>query len=476
MSHRVNFNIFLFVFIYLNDIIIIGDNMIERIFHLKENKTNINTEFIAALTTFMAMSYIIFVNPSVLSQTGMDYGSVYAATIITTVLATLILGLYANVPYASSAGIGLGSLFTYTICGSLGYTWQQALAIVFICGIINLIITFTSIRKRIIRSIPTFLQDAITVGIGLFITYVGLINAGIIEFGASSITNGIANDVVPMVANLTKPEVYLSLIGLVFTSILLVKKVKGAYLKGILFTTVIGIFLGVTKLPDFSNYTILPSISPTILKLDFNGLFSATTGALIVLMTIFTLCISDLFDTIGIFIGTGKKAGIFKIDKNGNMPKRLEKAMIADSCGTVIGSLLGTSNATTYLESSAGIEAGGRTGLTSVFAAILFVLSLFLYPIIKVVPMAAVSPILILIGVSMLENIGSIDWKDLGIAIPAFFVIVMMPLSYSITTGIEFGFIFYSIVSLCNHKGKEVSPIIYIFSVLFIIKYLMMGL
>ncbi len=450
--------------------------MIEKIFHLKENKTNINTEFIAALTTFMAMSYIIFVNPNVLSQTGMDYGSVYVATILTTVLATLILGLYANVPYASSAGIGLGSLFTYTICGSLGYNWQQALAIVFICGIINLIITFTSIRKRIIKSIPTFLQDAITVGIGLFITYVGLINAGIIEFGASSITDGIANNVVPQVANLTNPEVYLSIIGLVFTSILLVKKVKGAYLKGIIFTTIIGIFLGVTKLPDFSNYTILPSISPTLLKLDFHGLFNATTGSLIVLMTIFTLCISDLFDTIGIFIGTGKKAGIFKIDKDGNMPKRLEKAMIADSCGTVIGSLLGTSNATTYLESSAGIEAGGRTGLTSVFIALLFILALFLYPIIAAVPMAAVAPILILIGVSMLENIGSIDWKDLGFAIPAFFVIVMMPLSYSITTGIEFGFIFYSIVSLCNHKGKEVSPIIYIFSVLFIIKYLMMGL
>ena len=450
--------------------------MIEKIFHLKENKTNINTEFIAALTTFMAMSYIIFVNPNVLSQTGMDYGSVYVATILTTVLATLILGLYANVPYASSAGIGLGSLFTYTICGSLGYSWQQALAIVFICGIINLIITFTSIRKRIIKSIPTFLQDAITVGIGLFITYVGLINAGIIEFGASSITDGIANNVVPQVANLTNPEVYLSIIGLVFTSILLVKKVKGAYLKGIIFTTIIGIFLGVTKLPNFSNYTILPSISPTLLKLDFHGLFNATTGSLIVLMTIFTLCISDLFDTIGIFIGTGKKAGIFKIDKDGNMPKRLEKAMIADSCGTVIGSLLGTSNATTYLESSAGIEAGGRTGLTSVFIALLFILALFLYPIIAAVPMAAVAPILILIGVSMLENIGSIDWKDLGFAIPAFFVIVMMPLSYSITTGIEFGFIFYSIVSLCNHKGKEVSPIIYIFSVLFIIKYLMMGL
>ena len=450
--------------------------MIEKLFKLKENKTKLSTEFIAGLTTFMAMSYIIFVNPSVLEQAGMDYGAVYVATILTTVLATLILGLYANVPYASSAGIGLGSLFTYTICGSLGYSWQQALAIVFICGIINLLITLTSIRKKIIKSIPTFLQEAITVGIGLFITYVGLINAGIIQFGVGDVVNGIGQDVVPQISNLMKPEVLLALVGLAFTSILLIKKQKGAYLIGIVVTTILGMIFGITPLPDFSNYTILPDISPTLFKLDFHGLFSATSGALIVLMTIFTLCISDLFDTIGIFIGTGKKSGIFKIDKDGNMPKKLEKAMVADSCGTVIGSLLGTSNATTYLESSAGIEAGGRTGLTSVFVALFFILSLFLYPIIKCVPMAAVAPVLILIGVSMLENIGSINWKDLVIAIPAFFVIVMMPLSYSITTGIEFGFIFYTLVNLYSGKAKEVSPIIYIFSVLFIVKYIMMAI
>ena len=450
--------------------------MLDKMFKLKQNKTTVLTEFIAGLTTFMAMSYIIFVNPSVLSQTGMSYSSVYAATIITTVLATLVIGFYANVPYASSAGIGLGSLFAFTICGSLGYTWQQALAIVFICGVINLIITLTSIRKRIIKSIPTFLQEAITVGIGLFITYVGLINAGIIEFGADSITNGIANNVVPRLSDITNPTVLLALIGLAFTSILLIKKVKGAYLIGIIVTTIIGIPLGVTHLPDFSNYTILPSIAPTAFKLDFTGLFSVKSQVIVVLMTIFTLCISDLFDTIGIFIGTGKKAGIFKIDKDGNMPKNLEKAMIADSTGTIIGSLLGTSNATTYLESSAGIEAGGRTGLTSVFVAFFFILALFVYPIIECVPMAAVAPILILIGVSMLENIGSIDWKDLMIAIPSFFIIVMMPLGYSITTGIEFGFIFYSLVNLYTGKAREVSPIIYVFSFLFIIKYILMAL
>ena len=450
--------------------------MLNKIFKLKQNKTTVLTEFIAGLTTFIAMSYIIFVNPSVLSQTGMDYGAVYAATILTTVLATLFIGLYANVPYASSAGIGLGSLFTFTICGSLGYSWQQALAIVFICGVINLLITLTSVRKKIIKSIPPFLQEAITVGIGLFITYVGLINAGVIVFGADQVTNGFATNVVPQISNITAPNVLLALIGLAFTSILLIKKVKGAYLIGIIFTTILGIPLGVTQLPNFSNYTILPSITPTLFKLDFTGLFSIKSQILVVLMTIFTLSISDLFDTIGIFIGTGKKAGIFKIDKEGNLPKNLERAMIADSTGTIIGSFLGTSNATTYLESSAGIEAGGRTGLTSVFVSLFFILALFIYPIIECVPMAAVAPILILIGVSMLENIGSIDWKDLMVAIPAFFIIVMMPLSYSITTGIEFGFIFYSLVNLYNGRAKEVSPIIYIFSFLFIIKYIMMAI
>lgn len=450
--------------------------MIDKLFKLKENKTNISTEFIAGLTTFMAMSYIIFVNPSVLSQTGMSYEAVYGATILTTVIATLILALYANVPYASSAGIGLGSLFTYTICGSLGYSWQQALAIVFICGVINFLVSVTNLRKKIITSIPLFLQESITVGIGLFITYVGLMNAGIIRFSASSIENGFATNIVPQLADITVPSILLSMIGLFITSILVVKKKKGAYLIGILITTLVGIPLGVTHMPNFANYSIIPNITPTLLKLDFHGLFTLNTGLIIVLMTIFTVAMSDLFDTIGIFIGTGKKAGIFKIDKNGNMPRKLEKAMIADSTGSMIGSFLGTSNVTTYLESSAGIEAGGRTGLTSIFVCLFFVLSLLLYPIIECVPMAAVAPVLILIGVSMIENIGSINWKDLAIAIPAFFCIVMMPLAYSITTGIEFGFIFYSIISIYTKRAKEVSPIIYIFSFLFLIKYIIMAL
>lgn len=446
--------------------------MFEKFFKLKENNTTVSKEIIAGFTTFMAMSYVIFVIPSILSQTGMEYRAVYGATILASALGTLFLGLVANIPYAQSAGIGLASLVTYTICGSLGYTWQQALAMIFICAIINLLITLTSIRKRIIKAIPEFLQEAITVGIGLFIAYIGLTNAGIINFAASGVVNGIATDVVPQLNNFANSSVILAVIGLIITMVLLIKKVKGAYLIGIITTTLIGIPMGVTPMPNFSNYTIIPNISSTFLKMDFAGLFSNQSMILIVAMTIFTLCMSDLFDTIGVFIGTGKKSGIFKIDENGNMPKKLERAVFADAFGTLFASLFGTSNVTTYIESSSGIEAGGRTGLTSVFVAICFALSLLFAPLIQCVPMAAVAPVLILVGASMLENIGKIDFKNLLIAIPAFFVIVMMPLGYSITTGIEFGFIAYAIACLVSNKRKEASPMIYIFSLLFILKYI----
>ena len=450
--------------------------MLEKVFKLKENHTNIKTEFIAGLTTFMAMSYIIFVNPAVLSQTGMDYNAVYGATILASIIGTMILALYANVPYAQSAGIGLGSLFTYTLCGSMGYTWQQALAMVFICAVINLLITLTSLRKKIINAIPSHIQEAITVGIGLYITYIGLMNAGLIEFKADSLSNGLANNVIPQLATFNKATVLLAVIGLLITIILLVRKVRGAYLISIILTTIIGIPIGVTQLPNFSNYTIFPSLAPTFMHLDFAGLFSAKSSILVVFMTIFTLCISDLFDSIGIFIGTGKKSGIFKITKENKLPKKLEKALIADSTGTVFGALLGTSNVTTYLESTAGIEAGGKTGLTAFFVALLFFLALFISPIISMVPTVAVAPVLIMIGVSMIENIGSIDWKDIAIAIPTFFIIVLMPLAYSITTGIEIGFILFTLINYVTGNKKEVSPIMVILSILFIINMIFTAL
>ena len=448
--------------------------MLDRIFKLKENNTKVSTELIAGLTTFMAMSYIIFINPAILSDAGMEYSAVYMATIVASIVGTLMLGLIANVPYVTSAGLGLNALFTYTICGTFGFTWQQALAMVFICGLLNVLITVTNIRKKAIKAIPEFMQEAITVGIGLFVTYIGLKSSGIIEFAVSNVSAGIANaaDVVPQLAVFGKAEVILSLIGLLITGFLVAKKVKSAYIISILLTTVIGLFMGVTQIPDFSNYEILPSMELTFLKLDFAGLFNAKAGIITVIMTLFTLVISDLFDTIGTFVGTGKKAGIFKIDENGNLPKNLERALACDSLATTCGALFGTSNLTTYVESTVGIDAGGRTGLAAVSAALCFALSLFLAPVVACVPMSAIAPILMFVGVSMIESIIKIDWKDTLVAIPAFFTIVMMTLSYSITTGIQFGFIFYILVSLASKKGKEVSPIIYVFTALFIVDFI----
>lgn len=448
--------------------------MLEKLFKLKENKTTVFTEVMAGITTFMAMSYIIFVNPAILSEAGMDYNSVYVATILASIIGTLLLGVVANVPYVQSAGLGLNALFTYTICGTLGFTWQQALAMVFICGVVNVLITVTNVRKKIIKAIPEFMQEAITVGIGLFITYIGLRSSGFIEFSVSFVNNGMAkaSDVVPQLAVFNNKEVILSLIGLFITGILVSRKTKNAYLKSIGITTIIGLFLNVTKVPDFSNYSFVPSIAPTFLKLDFQGLLTAKVGIVVVIMTLFTLVISDLFDTIGTFIGTGKKAGIFKLDKSDNMSPNLEKALICDSTATIIGSLLGTSNVTTYVESSVGIEVGGRTGLTAVSTALCFCLSLLFAPIVACVPMSAIAPILIFVGLSMMENILKIDWKDIIVVIPAFFIIVMMPLAYSITTGIQFGFVFYILVNIFNKKAKEISPVVYVFTILFIINFI----
>lgn len=452
--------------------------MFNKIFKLKDNKTKVSTELLAGLTTFMAISYIIFINPKILSMTGMDYNAVYVATILASALGTFLIGIIANVPYVQSAGLGLNALFTFTICGTLGFTWQQALAMVFICGVINVLITLTSIRKKIIKAIPEFMQEAITVGIGLFITYIGLKSSGFLEFSVSAVNSvGIAlgADVVPQLATFSTSNIILALIGLIITAVLVSKKVKNSYLISIVLTSILGIFMGVTKLPDFSTGNLIPSLDPTFLKLDFVGLFTAKAGLVVVIMTIFTLVISDLFDTIGTFIGTGKKSGIFKMDKEGNMPKNLERALVCDSATSIFGALLGTSNVTTYVESSVGIEAGGRTGLTAVSAALCFILSLFLAPIVKVVPMEAIAPVLIFVGLSMIENIVKIDWKDKLIAIPAFFIVIMMPLTYSITTGIQFGFIFYCIVNLANsddEKAHEISPMIYIFTILFIIDFI----
>lgn len=444
---------------------------LERQFQLKEKGTSVKTELIAGATTFFTMAYIIFVNPSILGETGMPAGGVYVATILAATIATLIMGLFANVPYAQAPGMGLNAFFTYGVCGALGFTWQQALAMVFICGIINIIITATQIRKAIIKAIPQSLQYAISGGIGLFIAYIGFINAGFIEFGS-----------VPAMSTFTAPAAQLSLIGLVIICILMILKVKGSILLGILLTTIIGIPMGVTTLNFAASPYKISEISETFFALDFSGLFSDPSRIFIVLTTILAFSLSDTFDTIGTFIGTGKKSGIFddkdeeELFKGKGFQSRMDKALFADATATSIGSLLGTSNTTTYVESAAGIGAGGRTGLTSVFTAILFLVCLVFAPVAGIVPGAATAPALIVVGILMMGAFKKIEWDDFDEAVAAFLTVATMPFTYSITNGIAAGFIFYVIMKVVKGKFKDVHPIMYIVTALFILNFVLSAL
>ncbi|MBP2023493.1 AGZA family xanthine/uracil permease-like MFS transporter [Clostridium punense] len=459
----------------------------DKFFKLKENGTNVKTEALAGLTTFLTMAYVIFVNPIILSQAGMDKGAVFVATILAAVIGTFIMGFVANVPFALAPGMGLNAFFTFTVVFGLGFTWQQALAMVFICGIINIIITVTNIRKMIIVAIPESLQYAISGGIGLFIAYIGVKQAHFLQFTGEAVNKvaalgegGVFNDVVPAMVNFKDPVAQLALIGLIITIVLMILEVKSSILVGILATTVIGIFFGVTQVPasGVMNFDI-PSLSPTLFKLDFAGLFSDPGKIFLALTTIFAFSLTDTFDTIGTFLGAGKKSGIFDNSEDYSLAKstkgfssKLERALFADATATSIGALLGTSNTTTYVESTAGISQGGRTGLASVVTGILFLLCLFIAPIAGMVPGAATAPALIVVGILMAESLQKIEWSDLEIAIPAFFTIAFMPFTYSITNGVAAGFIFYCIAKLLKKKGKEVHPILYIVTVLFILSYL----
>lgn len=454
----------------------------EKFFKLKENGTTVKTEVFAGITTYLTMAYILFVNPMILSQTGMDRQAVFMATILAAVVGTLIMGLVANVPFAQAPGMGLNAMFTFTIVLALGFTWQQALAMVFICGIINIIITVTKVRKMIINAIPHSLQYAISAGIGLFITYLGLKQAHFITFSASAadcIAPGDTSIFINVQHGLTTfkdPIAIVALIGLIITIVLLILKVNGAILWGILGTTVVGIFLGVTNVAGLSGMSFeIPSIAPTFFKLDFAGLFSDPSKILLVFTTIFALSLSDTFDTIGTFLGAGRKAGIFDekdeqvFKKGSNFSSKLERALFADATATSIGALLGTSNTTTYVESAAGISVGGKTGLTSVVVAILFLLSVFISPIVGIVPAAATAPALIVVGIMMAESLGKIAWKEFEIAAPAFFTVIFMAFTGSITNGIAVGFICYCICMVVKGKAKKIHPIMYIVTALFII-------
>ena len=449
----------------------------ERFFQLKENHTTVGTEIMAGLTTFFAMSYIIVVNPSILSQSGMEWGAVFLATILAAIVGTLIMGLVANVPYAQAPGMGLNAFFVYTVCGALEFTWQQALSMVFICGLLNIAITVSKVRKYIMKSIPLSMQNAISGGIGIFVAYIGFLNVGIVNFDGG----------VPALSTLNQPQFWVFLIGMALIVILLVRQVKGAILISIVATTLIGIPFGVTTPSETVSFTeacqALPSTVLAIFKEGgITSLFSDPAKLPLVLITIFSFSISDTFDTIGTFIGTGRRSGIFSeedermMESSSGFKTRLDKALFADATATSIGALLGTSNTTTFVESASGIGAGGRTGLTSVVVAICFALSAFLAVFVSAVPFAATAPALVAVGVMMTSSFKEICWDDLEEAVPAFFAGIFMALCYSISYGIAAGFIFYCIVKCCKGKAGEIHPILWVCTGLFALNFLLLAL
>ncbi|WP_326716427.1 NCS2 family permease [Vagococcus jeotgali] len=475
----------------------------EKFFKLKENGTTVSTEIMAGLTTFFAMSYILFVNPSILSLSGMPFQAVFLATIISSAVGTLIMGLFANVPYAQAPGMGLNAFFTFTVVMGLGYSWEQGLAMVFICGIINIVITITKLRKLIIQSIPISLQHAIGGGIGIFIAYVGIKNAGLLQFTSDQNTivsstvdgdkaiNVVSNGgIVPALANFNNPAIILALIGIIITTILVIKNVKGGILIGIIATTILAIPMGVVDLSSINFEQNSLGNSFKELGVTFgaafgpNGmpsLFSDVEKIPQVLLTILAFSLSDIFDTIGTFIGTGRRTGIFSqadeesVKENKGIQSKMYKALFSDAIATSVGAVVGTSNVTTYVESAAGISVGGRTGLTSVVVAIMFLLSSFLSPVVGVVPAQATAPALIIVGIMMMASFKEIEWTNLEDAIPAFFTSIFMGLAYSISYGIAAGFIFYVIVKVVKGKFKEVSPVLWVVTGLFVINFIVLA-
>ena len=434
----------------------------ENRFKLKEHGTNVRTEVIAGITTFFAMAYIIFVNPNYLSQTGMDFYAVMVATCVSAAIGCFLTGFLANVPFAQAPGMGLNAYFTYTICFGMGYTWQQGLAIVFVSGILFLVITISPIRSIVIASIPNGMKKAISAGIGLFICFIGLLNAGIVQaFGPdpSSYTD---------MGAITSGAPLLALIGLLITGILIAYKVKGGLFIGIIITTLIGIPMGVTTFPETFTMNSIGNITQTLFKLDFPG--ALKLGVFPFITCIIGFFVVDMFDTVGTLIGTAGNAGM--LDENGNLPGG-DKALIADAIGTICGAVLGTSTVTTYVESSTGIQEGGRTGLTAVVTGVLFLLSVFLAPIAGIIPSAATAPALIIIGVYMLQSCIQINWHDWEEAFPCFLTIAMMPFAYSISDGIGFGFISYTVIKVFRGKFKEVPVMIYLLSAIFIVQYIL---
>lgn len=426
----------------------------EKFFKLKENNTNVKTEFIAGLTTFMTMAYILIVNPSILAAAGMDQGAVFTATALSAIIATLIMGLYAKLPFAQAPGMGLNAFFAYTIVLGMGYSFEFALTAVLLEGIIFILLTIFNVREAIVDSIPTSIKNAISVGIGLFISLIGLEGAGVVVH-----TEG--GTIVSLGKIVSGPGL-LAIIGLLITSVLIARNVKGALFIGMVVTAIIGIPMGITPLPS-SIMSMPPSIAPTMFKFEFHNIFSID-----MLIALFTLLFMDMFDTIGTLVGVATKAKM--LDENGKVP-RIKKALFADAVGTTIGACLGTSTVSTFVESASGVAEGGRTGLTAVSTAFMFFLALFFAPVFTAITPAVTASALILVGLFMIEPIREIDLHDFTEAIPAFLTIIMMPFAYSISDGIVFGVISYIILKLFTGKWKDISLTTVILGIIFLLKF-----
>ena len=453
---------------------------LEKIFHLKENKTDVRTEVIAGVTTFMTMAYILAVNPNILEASGMDRGAVFTATALSAFIATCLMALLSNYPFVLAPGMGLNAYFAYTVVLGMGYSWQQTLAAVFVEGLIFILLSLTNVREAIFNSIPMNLKHAVSVGIGLFIAFIGLQNAKIVVNNDSTLVSvfSFKSAVKDGTFNSMGITVLLALIGILVTAVLLVKNIKGSILWGILITWGLGIicqFVGLyvpnpelgffSLLPDFSNGISVPSMAPTFMKMDFSIVFSLD---FVVIM--FAFLFVDMFDTLGTLIGVASKADM--LDKDGKLPK-IKGALLSDAVGTSVGAVCGTSTVTTFVESASGVAEGGRTGLTAIVAAILFGLSLFLSPIFLAIPSFATAPALIVVGFLMLTSITKIDFNDYTEAIPCFIAIIAMPFMYSISEGIAMGVISYVVINLVAGKTKEkkISVLMYVLAVLFILKY-----
>jgi AGZA family xanthine/uracil permease-like MFS transporter len=439
--------------------------MLAKFFRLSEHNTTVKKEVLAGLTTFSTMAYILAVNPSILSRTGMDFNALITATALAAAIGTLVMALYARLPIGVAPGMGLNAFFAYTIVASMGYTWQFALTAVFLEGIIFIILSMFRIREAIINSIPENLKHAISVGIGLLIALIGMANAGIIETGMHHVGEGKLDGVILKMGDVTSIGPLIALIGLIVSGVLMYRNVNAALLIGILAATLIGIPLGITHFPANGQLVSLPpSLAPVAFKLQFDKIFT-----LDMVMILFTLLMVNLFDTVGTLIGLCNKAGL--LDENGRLP-RAKQALMADAVGTTAAGLLGTSVVTAYVESASGIAAGGKTGLTAFTVAIMFLLSLFFAPVFAMIPQAATAPALIIVGMLMMGAVTKINFNDVTEAIPAFLAIVMMPYSYSIAEGIVFGMLSYVLLKVLTGQYKSISPVMYVLAVLFIITFL----